>query len=191
MEIGIPARRFAVAGGCLGFGIIWISDFGSDSAPLVHLRRRLAAEAEALAIEGPVSSFSVSAESVPDTQLLKLQATGTDPGLITAAANTLVEVFVEWQAVIQESRYRESKENLEAEMGQVQGNIQGLEVEIQALEAEGDAADSNELSRLQDQLAQYRNSYTALLNSYSNIGLAEANSGDTITVVSPAVRPKL
>jgi capsular exopolysaccharide synthesis family protein len=40
-------------------------------------------------------------------------------------------------------------------------------------------------------LAQYRNSHSALLSSYSNIGLAEANSGATVTVVSPATRPSV
>jgi succinoglycan biosynthesis transport protein ExoP len=135
------------------------------------------------------AGFSIAAEPVQNTQLISLRVTGTNPDRITEAANTLVTVFIEWQNQVQRSRYAESKANLTAEMERVQGNIQEIEASLQALKAQGDSADPNELSRLQGQLAQYNNSYSVLLNSFSNIGLAEANTGDTITVVSPAVRP--
>jgi capsular exopolysaccharide synthesis family protein len=132
---------------------------------------------------------SVSAQPVRDTQLLMVTVTGTDPDLITVAANMLVEVFVEWQAEVQRARYAESKANLTTEMEQVQASIKQNEDRIRTLQAAGESADENELIRLQDQLVRYRNSYSALLSSYSNIGLAEANSGATVTVVSAAVRP--
>jgi non-specific protein-tyrosine kinase len=138
---------------------------------------------------GSGSGFSLSAEPVRDTQLISLSVEGTDPELITAAANTLIQVFIEWQQGIQTSRYADARTNLTAEMEQVQASIQQLETEIQALQAQGEDADQAQLNRLQDQVARYRTSYSALLNSYSDISLAEANSGDTITVVSPAVRP--
>jgi capsular exopolysaccharide synthesis family protein len=117
--------------------------------------------------------------------------TGTDPDLITMAANTLVEVFIDWQAGIQRARYAESKANLASEMEQVQASIQDTEDSIRALQAGDQSAKELELSSLQDQLARYRNSYSALLSSYSNIGLAEANSGATVSVVSAAVTPTM
>jgi non-specific protein-tyrosine kinase len=135
------------------------------------------------------SGFSVSAQPVRDTQLLLVTVTGTDPELITIAANTLVEVFIEWQAEVQRARYAEAKANLAAEMEQAQASIQQTEDRIRTLQAGGESTDENELIRLQDQLARYRNSYSALLSSYSNIGLAEANSGATVTVVSEATKP--
>jgi succinoglycan biosynthesis transport protein ExoP len=135
------------------------------------------------------SGFGVSAEPVRDTQLISVRVTGTDPALITRAANTVAQVFIDWQNGIQQSRYTESKTNLTAEMEKVQANIQETEAALRDLQAQGDAADPNELNRLQDVLARYRNSYSALLNSYSSIGLAEASSADTVTVVSPAVQP--
>jgi non-specific protein-tyrosine kinase len=136
-----------------------------------------------------IPDLYVSAEPIRDTQLINLRAEGTDPVWITEAINTLVEVFIEWQKGVQQSRYSESKANLLSGMERVQADIEETESRFQALEALGDMADRNELSRLQDQLAQYRNNYAALLNSYSNIDLAEANSGATVTVVSPAVVP--
>ena len=142
----------------------------------------------------PASGFSghigsVSAQPVRDTQLLRVTVTGTNPDLITSAANTLVEVFIQWQAEVQRARYAESKANLATEMEQAQSSIQETEERIRTLQAGGESVDENELIRLQDQLARYRNSYSALLSSYSNIGLAEANSGATVTVVSAAARP--
>jgi capsular exopolysaccharide synthesis family protein len=132
---------------------------------------------------------SVSAQPVRETQLLRVTVTGTDPDLITIAANTLVEVFIQWQAKVQRARYAESKANLATEMEQAQSSIQETEDRIQTVQAGGESVDEDELIRLQDQLARYRNSYSALLSSYSNIGLAEANSGATVTVVSAAARP--
>ncbi|MEJ2737932.1 MAG: polysaccharide biosynthesis tyrosine autokinase, partial [Anaerolineae bacterium] len=132
---------------------------------------------------------SVSAQPVRETQLLRVTVTGTDPDLITIAANTLVEVFIQWQAKVQRARYAESKANLATEMEQAQSSIQETEDRIQTVQAGGESVDEDELIRLQDQQARYRNSYSALLSSYSNIGLAEANSGATVTVVSAAARP--
>ena len=61
---------------------------------------------------------------------------------------------------------------------------------VQDLQQEGEGADPNELIRLQDRLVQYQNSYSALLSNYSDIGLAEANSSATVTIISPADTPK-
>jgi len=162
-----------------------------QSGPVLEeTQRRLEAmAADDASVGDPTSGFSVSSQAVRDTQLLGLSVTGTDPDLITTAANTLVEVFIAWQAEIQRSRYAESKANLSSEMEQLQASIQDMEDTIRTLQAQEGDADPNELSRLQDQLAQYRQSYSALLSSYSNINLAEANSGATVTVVTPAARP--
>jgi succinoglycan biosynthesis transport protein ExoP len=159
---------------------------------LQETQRRLESLTGESAIVGdPASEFSVSARPVRDTQLLQVTVSGTDPDLITTAANTLIQVFVEWQAEIQQSRYSDSKANLTNEMERLQASIQEIEGRIGALQAEGESADQNELIRLQDQLVQFRNSYSALLSSYSAIGLAEANSGATVTVISPAMRPSV
>jgi non-specific protein-tyrosine kinase len=144
---------------------------------------------EGLPVGDLSSSFSISALPVRDTQLLQVAVTGTDPELITSAANALVDGFIEWQTTIQRERYAESKSNLASEMEQIQSNIDEIEGQIRTLQETGDNADQNELIRLQDQLVQYQNSYSALLSSYSDIGLAEANSSATVTVISPAVAP--
>ena len=163
------------------------------SSPVMEetYRRLESMEAEGLPVGDLSTSFSSSAIPVRDTQLLQVSVTGTDPDLITAAANALVEGFVEWQTNIQRARYAESKSNLTLEMEQLRANIDEIEGRVQGLQEAGESADQNELMRLQDQLVQYQNSYSALLSSYSNIGLAEANSSATVTVISPAVTPKV
>jgi succinoglycan biosynthesis transport protein ExoP len=163
------------------------------SSPVMEetYRRLESMEAEGLPVGDLSTSFSTSAVPVRDTQLLQVSVTGTDPDLITAAANALVEGFIQWQTDIQRARYAESKSNLAHEMEQLQANIDEIEGRIQGLQDAGESADQNESMRLQDQLVQYQNSYSALLSSYSNIGLAEANSSATVTVISPAVTPKV
>jgi succinoglycan biosynthesis transport protein ExoP len=161
------------------------------SSPVIEetYLRLEAMEEEGLPVGDLTSSFSISALPLRDTQLLDVSVTGTDPEMITAAANALVEGFIEWQANIQRERYADSKSNLAIEMEQLQANIDEIEGRIQALGEAGDSAEQNELVRLQDQLLQYQNSYSALLSSYSAIGLAEANSSATVTVISPATVP--
>jgi non-specific protein-tyrosine kinase len=161
------------------------------SSPVMEetYRRLEIMAAEGLPVGDLSTAFSLSAVPVRDTQLLQVSVTGTDPGLITAAANALVEGFIEWQMNIQRARYAESKSNLALEMEQLQANSEEIEARIHGLQEAGESADQNELLRLQDRLAQYQNSYSALLSSYSNIGLAEANSSATVTVISPAAMP--
>jgi succinoglycan biosynthesis transport protein ExoP len=161
------------------------------SSPVIEetYRRLEAMAAEGLPVGDLSSSFSISALPLRDTQLLDVSVTGTDPQMITAAANALVDGFIEWQANIQRERYAESKSNLATEMEQLQANIDEIDGQIQVLTEAGDSADQGELVRLQDQRVQYQNSYSALLSSYSAIGLAEANSSATVTVISPAMMP--
>lgn len=140
---------------------------------------------------GPGSSFSVSAMPVPDTQLLSVRVTGTDPQRIAHAANTLLLVFIDWQNEIQRSRYSGTREGLADEMQRVQADIAETEETIRAMYAESDNPDTIELMRLQDQLNQYRSNYSALLRSYASVELAEASSGDAIAIVSPAIRPRV
>jgi succinoglycan biosynthesis transport protein ExoP len=148
------------------------------------------AQAASTEPEQPLSGFSASAAPVPNTQLITVRVIGTDPALITRAANTIAQVFIEWQKNTQQSRHIESKAGLVAEMEELQASIQETESTIRDIAAQGGAADQKELSRLQDRLARYRDSYLALLKSHSAISLVEANSGDTTTVVSPAVEPQ-
>ncbi len=162
------------------------------STPVIEetYQRLSAMAAEGKDVGDLSSSFSISAVPVRETQLLSVSVTGTDPKLITAAANALVEGFIEWQMEVQRARYAESKSNLALEMEQLQENITGIENRIEDLQHSGEAEDETELVRLQDQLVQYQNSYSALLSSYSAIGLAEANSSATVTVISPAAVPR-
>ena len=163
-----------------------------QSAPVMEetYRRLERMESEGLPVGDLTTSFSLSAIPVRDTQLLHVSVTGTDPELIGAATNALVEGFIEWQTTIQRERYSESKSNLALEMEQLQASIDEIENRAEELQKAGESADQNELIRLQDQLVQYQNSYSALLSSYSDIGLAEANSSATVTIISPAVAPK-
>ena len=80
-------------------------------------------------------NLSISANPVRDTQLITVRVEGADPGLITEAANTLVEVFIAWQQEVQQSRYAESKANLVAGLERVQADIEKIEANISASES--------------------------------------------------------
>ena len=124
--------------------------------------------------------FTVEAEPIRETQLIRLQVDAASPADAETIANTLAATFIAANQARQVARFAASKANLEEQ-------IAASETQIKAEEA--GAANADVLARL-------RQSLSALTASYEGIRLAEAQSADNITVVQPAtaspnpVRPR-
>ncbi|MBC7225471.1 MAG: polysaccharide biosynthesis tyrosine autokinase, partial [Anaerolineae bacterium] len=111
-------------------------------------------------------------------------------------ANTIPQVFADFNEEMQAQRFAKAKEGLRAQMESLQEQIAEVQSLIAGLATSERAEDQAERLRLQLWLAQLEDSYASLQRSYEDIRLAEANSLDTITIVEPAdvpstpVRPK-
>ncbi len=150
---------------------------------------------------------AITARPVEGTQFIEVKVEGTDPDLITAIANTLVDVFSEQNRNSQAARYTASKLNLETQLNDIEERIQETSLEIEKLKVgtinnadAGGASDdvverelSTEelikISQLETNLNQYRQIYASLLQSYEEIRLAEAQSTFKVLLVEPAELP--
>ena len=139
-----------------------------------------------LSVSATALANRVSVNLVRDTQLITLRVVDEDPARAKDIANTIPEVFGKHNETMQLVRYSSSRENLQKQLGLVNGDISATETSLEALRAVS-APDQAEINRLEAALLQYRTTYANLLRSYEDIRIAEAQTLDTITVVEPAV----
>lgn len=138
----------------------------------------------------------VTVRVVQNTQLITLDVEHTDPVLAATLANTIPQVFAQFNEEMQAERFARAKEGLTAQMEALEQQITEVQGQIAGLATSGSAEDQAERLRLQLWLSQLENSYSSLQRSYEDIRLAEANSLDTLTIVEPAevptvpIRPK-
>lgn len=149
----------------------------------------LAEVAQRLGIPEVTESITVS--PVRDTQLMEVAVESTDPVRAAQVANTLVAVFSDQIQSLQEARFATSKENLQAQLTDLEKQIQ------QATDQKAIAKTANERDQLDTKITQYRGIYSNLLQSYESIRLAEAETTSSVTQVEPAtpaqspIRPRV
>ena len=130
---------------------------------------------------------SIQVQPVRDTQLVVVQVEDTDPVRAASIANALVVEFAAQNQELQASRYQASKQSLEAQLAQVDQQIQATGASLAAL-GEG-VENQSERDRLENNAAQYRQIYAYLLQSFEQVRLAEAQSTSNLVQAEPAVPP--
>jgi capsular polysaccharide biosynthesis protein len=100
------------------------------------LTRRPVLDAASAAVGREVEEGQVSAQLVRGTQMLEVVAEADDPQDAATIANTLVEVLAAENERLQSSEFERMERSLEAQVAQVQGQIDGLQGEIAARKAE-------------------------------------------------------
>ncbi len=152
----------------------------------ILLSRPLLEQAAAAVGIDEIDSDSVSAQSVLDTQLIEVAVEHPVPALAAAIANALPQAFIAYNSAQQRERFQESKQALSTELTKLSEEIGAIEARSKGL-----PADEPQALLLQGQLAQYRNSYGNVLSQLESLRIAEANAVDKISVVEPAVIPRL
>lgn len=134
---------------------------------------------------------AVSVDLIRDTQLIVLNVENTSPAQAAALANTIAEVFIAQNAAQQTSRFASSKESLSKEIAAVQASLAQTQAALDALGEPDTPEEQAQKAQLETSLAQYRTSYANLLQSYENIRAAEAQELNNVSVVEPAVPPRV
>ena len=141
---------------------------------------------------------SVFAQHVPNTLLIMVRATNTNPQLAADIANAVGEVFAEQSRNLQSSRYDTSKRSLQDQIDRMQQQIEDVTTQLtnlgycvpaQSLPAGTMATpDPNwgERQRLEATLAQYRQTLAYYIQSLEQVRLAEAQSTTTLVPVELA-----
>lgn len=138
-------------------------------------------------IEHDVTNVSVT--PLRDTQLMKVQIEAISPSLAALVADTLPQVFIQEIHEVQGERFAESKSNLQAELDELAGAIELLQVEINEIGEARTPQQEIELARLRAALSQKQGDYARQVTELQDLRLTEAQSTDSIVVVETATLP--
>ena len=117
-------------------------------------------------------------QSLRDTQLIELQVEHPVSASAALIANTIVEVFSEYNQGLQDERYAASKESLEVQLEKIDQQITSVTDRLNGLEDIPE--NSAERARLDTLLTDYQNSYIPLLQSYEEIRVLESSNAKII-----------
>jgi len=122
----------------------------------------------------------ITVSPVTNTQLIRVSLESPDPVLSANIANTIVSVFVDQLAELQNQRFGQSKETLKVQLDELDSQIAVIEKQA------NEAVLPDRKEQLDNKVTQYRQIYASLLKSYEEIRLAEAQSVSTVTLVEAA-----
>ena len=174
--------------------ILAAQKLGSTYAELLTTYPLIEAAIAKAGLEGVVDPENlmdaITVQAVRNTQLIELHVEYWDPSIAAKLANTIPEVFVEFNTRRQTARYEDVKKSLQEQLQQQSQQIQAIEIKLQQLDGAQNVEDKAQKTILENQLVQYRSTYGNVLAQLEEIRLAEANALDVITVVEPAKIPK-
>ena len=121
-----------------------------------------------------IRSKQITASLINGTQLISLQVEDTSPERAAAIANTLVEVLIEQNDNLQSSRYKMNEESLNAQVVQVQDQINILQEEINHLTTanvqEQITKVETKIAELQSEIAQIEYQINLITDQSRNYG---------------------
>ena len=107
----------------------------------------------------------------------------TNPTLAASIANELTDVFSSQVQTIQAERFSVSKESLQAQIKDMEDQIDQATADLQV------ETDPGIRASLETKITQYRSIYSNLLLSYEQIRLSEAQTVSTVMPIDPATVP--
>jgi len=158
-------------------------------AHMVSRQPVLKTAAEALGLAYVPSATNVSARTVPGTQLLEISVRDTDPRRARALADEIARQLIR-QSPTESGEDRARQVFVQAQLQNLEDNIQATEEQIEAEQAKLDAANSaraiqqyrNNIAALQQRLASYQSTYASLFQTVQG-------GTNYISIVEPATVP--
>ncbi len=136
---------------------------------------------------------NVKAETVPNTQLLQITVTDTDPNRAAAIANLLAQALIKHVQDLQMGNTQVARaqidRNLDATQQRITDTSSRLNQITTATGGESNPAANAEAGRLQSQLAQDQDEYRKLLETRQVIILAQGQGASAVSVADPALVP--
>lgn len=131
----------------------------------------------------------LNVELVRNTQLIRVQITDSDGYRAARMANGIADALIAQSETLQEARYADSLNNIQAQMRELATLIEEITLAVDALETAETVEAQAQLAQMQTILAGYRNSYTSLLQTYEQTRLMATSSADNVVVLSRAQEP--
>ncbi len=160
-------------------------------AEQIHTSPILTAAAASVGLEStPARELGamVQARRLANTSLVRLSVQTTDPTQAAQLANAIVTTFINQNSQAEIGRYTSTQNNLVGLVTQLQNEQASRGQQIDALRAQPASPDRDaQIARLQDQVAQLQASQAVAARSLQDLQLASARSGNTLSVIDPAV----
>lgn len=114
-----------------------------------------------------IESRQLSVKQIPDSLLMELTVRDNAAGRAAMIANTLVEVFIEYNDSLQSSRFASSEQSLQAQIAQVDEQIKAIQSEMTQLSAETLQTQQQQvearIAELEDKISGLEDEVNALL----------------------------
>jgi succinoglycan biosynthesis transport protein ExoP len=131
----------------------------------------------------------LQAESVPETQLIRLGVAHPDPAQAVLIANTVAEVFISQVQALQAKLYVTPLANMREQIDDLAASIEETEAGMTTLRAETIKGQTR-LARLETLLAEYRDTYRVFQQDYDTMRLTAAQSRENVDIVETAKAPR-
>lgn len=123
---------------------------------------------------------------VPQTQLMRLIVTASDPQQAADIANTVVVVFREQNRALLTQRYTTARQRLEAELELAKRDLDERASQVDELRAARASTSTQRLRDAETALNRARNSYDTLSAALASVRIAETQALDNIDVIEVA-----
>ncbi|NJO83379.1 MAG: P-loop NTPase, partial [Blastochloris sp.] len=127
-------------------------------------------------------------ETIPQTELMRLAVTDEDPALAQSVANALATILVEQNERLFAGAVGDIRQTLEAELNQLQVEIDALVAEQALLESEIPRNNAR-LAEVTGQVTSRQQRFNLLSNNYNQAIVSQSNQANAITIVQNATLP--
>lgn len=131
---------------------------------------------------------TISAEVIPNTELIRISAESTSPKLAAQAANTVAAILISQSQELYAGGARATSEILAGQMERAQGEVDELRTEYQRLVAQP-TPQAMQIGMTGQLLQEKQRTYEDLVRQYDEAQLREAIGASMITVTEAAVAP--
>jgi capsular exopolysaccharide synthesis family protein len=144
-----------------------------------------------LGLDGTDDSLreKITADPIPNTQLIRLTVKSTSRNQAALLANTIPETFIERVTSMEAERYKDSLSSAQDEIDTLSAKINENQAKIDNLNAQKIMYD-DEFARQQNQLSEYRSDYRAIHQSYQSLQLSIIQLTDRVKVIEKAHNPE-
>lgn len=134
---------------------------------------------------------SIHAESVPNTELLKITAESSNPSVATSIANTLGQLLVEEGVKLYSGQGMSAREILSGQLLAIESELAADREQLQALPSDetGETL-SPQAQDLQVRILIQEQMYRTVLDAYENARLSDAARANSAALVEPATIPE-
>lgn len=146
---------------------------------------------ETMAVLGLNALPAYQARTLPNSQLLEIVVTDTDPQRAQAVANELANQLIQRSPTAPQPQDQEREAFVNEQLASLQGNIEQTETELEAKRLELDAAFSaREIERLEREVATLEDKHRTLQANFASL-LANTGRGaiNTLSIIEPASLP--